>query len=109
TFRLKAGLRTDFPRSLHVALRRPETMRINHEETKRTKKRPEKTFVLFVSSWLILLGDRNERPIELAFASSVGNRDMRSLCLPSRQAKMENGQAIKGPVKRSKSRKTGAS
>jgi hypothetical protein len=31
-------------------------MRINHEETKRTKKRPEKTFVLFVSSWLILGG-----------------------------------------------------
>jgi hypothetical protein len=29
-------------------------MRINHEETKGTKKRAEKTFVLFVSSWLIL-------------------------------------------------------
>jgi hypothetical protein len=29
-------------------------MRINHEETKKTKKRPEKTFVLFVSSRLIL-------------------------------------------------------
>jgi hypothetical protein len=34
--------------------RRPETIRINHEETKGTKKKPEKTFVLFVSSWLIL-------------------------------------------------------
>jgi len=43
-----------FWRSLHVALRRPETVRINHEETKETKKRPEKTFALFVSSWLIL-------------------------------------------------------
>jgi hypothetical protein len=43
-----------FQRSFHVAMRQPETMRINHEETKRTKKRPEKTFVLFVSSWLIL-------------------------------------------------------
>jgi hypothetical protein len=41
-------------KSIHVALRRPETMRINHEETKGTKKRPEKNFVLFVSSWLIL-------------------------------------------------------
>jgi hypothetical protein len=41
-------------RGLHTALRRPETMRINHEETKRTKKRPEKTLALFVSSWLIL-------------------------------------------------------
>jgi hypothetical protein len=40
--------------NLHVALRRPETMRINHEDTKGTKKRPEKTFVLFVSSRLIL-------------------------------------------------------
>jgi hypothetical protein len=41
-------------RSLHDLLRCPETMRINHEETKEAKKRPEKTFVLFVSSWLIL-------------------------------------------------------
>jgi hypothetical protein len=44
----------DFLRSLHVAMRRYEKMRINHEDTKGTKKRPEKTFVLFVSSWLIL-------------------------------------------------------
>jgi hypothetical protein len=29
-------------------------MRINHEETEGTKIRPEQTFVLFVSSWLIL-------------------------------------------------------
>jgi hypothetical protein len=43
-----------FVRNIHVALRHSETMRINHEETKRTKKRPEKTFALFVSSWLIL-------------------------------------------------------
>jgi hypothetical protein len=43
----------DFLRSVHVAFRRLETMRINHEETKGTKKRPEKTFVLFVSSWSI--------------------------------------------------------
>jgi len=28
-------------------------MRINHEETKMTKKKPEKDFVHFVSSWLI--------------------------------------------------------
>jgi hypothetical protein len=53
-FRLKAGLRTDYRRSFHVALRRPERMKINHEETKNTKKEQEKTFVLFVSSWLIL-------------------------------------------------------
>ena len=32
-------------------------MRINHEETEGTKKKPEKTFVLFVSSWSILWGD----------------------------------------------------
>jgi len=31
-------------------------MRINHEETKGTKKKPEKAFVLFVSSWLIFRG-----------------------------------------------------
>jgi hypothetical protein len=31
-------------------------MKINHEETKNTKKEQEKTFVLFVSSWLILGG-----------------------------------------------------
>jgi hypothetical protein len=31
-----------------------ETMRNNHEETKSTKKGLEKTFVLFVSSWLFL-------------------------------------------------------
>src|SRR5262245_20034344 len=37
-------------------------MRINHEETQGTKKRPEKTFVLFVSSWLILRGEtENDR------------------------------------------------
>jgi hypothetical protein len=29
-------------------------MKINHEETKNTKKEQEKTFVLFVASWLIL-------------------------------------------------------
>jgi hypothetical protein len=29
-------------------------MRINHEETKSAKKNRKKTFVLFVSSWLIL-------------------------------------------------------
>jgi hypothetical protein len=34
--------------------RRPERMKINHEETKNTKIEQEKTFVLFVSSWLIL-------------------------------------------------------
>jgi hypothetical protein len=43
-----------FRRSFQVTLRRPERMRINHEETKNTKKEQEKTFVLFVSSWLIL-------------------------------------------------------
>jgi hypothetical protein len=31
-------------------------MRANHEEMKGTKKRPEKTFVPFFSSWLILRG-----------------------------------------------------
>jgi len=29
-------------------------MRINHEEMKETEKTQEKTFALFVSSWLIL-------------------------------------------------------
>jgi hypothetical protein len=29
-------------------------MKINHEETKITKKEQEKTFVLFVASWFIL-------------------------------------------------------
>src|SRR5262245_21577540 len=33
-------------------------MGINHEDTKWTKKRPEKTFVPFVSSWLILRRSR---------------------------------------------------
>jgi hypothetical protein len=36
-------------------------VRINHEETKGTKKRPEKTFVLFVSSWSILRRSKRER------------------------------------------------
>jgi len=36
---------------------------INHEETKSTKKDQKKTFVLFVSSWLIpiVLGRRHGR------------------------------------------------
>jgi hypothetical protein len=43
-----------FCRSFHVALRRPERMKINHEETKNTKKEQEKTFVIFVSCMLTL-------------------------------------------------------
>jgi hypothetical protein len=31
-----------------------ERMKINHEDTKNTKKGQEKIFALFVSSWLIL-------------------------------------------------------
>jgi hypothetical protein len=50
----EGGTPNEFRRSFHVALRRPERMKINHEETKNTKKEQEKTFVLFVSSWLIL-------------------------------------------------------
>jgi hypothetical protein len=33
-------------------------MRFNHEETTGTKKKTEKAFVLFVSSWLNLWGPR---------------------------------------------------
>ena len=36
-------------------------MRINHEETKGTKKKSEKTFVLFVSSWLILREEKMKK------------------------------------------------
>jgi hypothetical protein len=52
--RQTASLPYIFGGVVHVALRRPERMKINHKETKNTKKEQEKTFVLFVASWLIL-------------------------------------------------------